>query len=68
MACAIGTINAQSGRSLAWASSTKTRDTDAIEYGANLRCITALTCCDHDGKWQAVPIDAQVNFAGNSSP
>jgi hypothetical protein len=68
MACAIGSVYAQARWTLARASSSRTGHANGIEHRPNLGSVTALPSSDHDRQWQAVPLDTQMDFAGDATP
>jgi len=67
MACTVGTVYAQAGRTLAWTSWAGTRHADGVEYRPDLRRVAALPGSDYDRQRQAMPVDTQVNLAGDAA-
>lgn len=67
MTCPISTVHTQASWPLAWASSSEARHADGIEHRADLRRVAALPGRDQDRQRQAVPVDAQMDFAGDAT-
>jgi hypothetical protein len=67
MACAVGTVDAQAGWALAWPAAARAGHTDGIEYRPDLCRVAALSGSDNKRQWQAMPIDAQMDFAGDAT-
>ena len=67
MTCAIGAVDAQARRTFARPASGRTRYRDGIENLSKICRITALSSSDDNRQGQTVPINTQVNLAGDAA-
>ncbi len=67
VARAISTVYTQAGRPFTRASPAGTGHTDGIEHRSDLGCVAALPGSGQDRQGQTVPIDTQVDLAGDAA-
>lgn len=67
MTCAVGAIDTQARWAFAGTSLGRTWHTDGIKYLPKVRRIAALPGSDDNGQGQTMPINTQVDLAGNAA-
>ena len=68
MAHTVGPVHAQASRTLARTTFARTGNANGIEHRSDLSRVAALSGSDDKRQWQAMPIDAQMDFAGDAAP